>query len=241
MSILSALLALIWNEHHLVHFLSMDFWIFLSILIYAWVVQRNSRKIESLCRHLFSFRELSGNKGTKNTRNVSGKIWNVSFLLLSVVNVSWLLYMLWMYSGWHYSFEHHHEVHWGCNYLLLVCAFFTVLFYGIKSVLIPVVAGVFDESRFGLLLWRMDISYDFLLAVCSFPFVMIFLYTGGWLQHLMFWIVVVLCFVAFIIKVLKAVIVGRYYSRFSYVHIFSYFCGLEILLPLVLWQIVFDL
>lgn len=244
MSALSEFLFLQWQPYHVAHFLNMDFWVFVSMVFYAWVVQRNSRKIESLCRYLFSFRELTRGKSSERGKSITRRFWNFSFLVFSFVTFSWILYELWMYTGWHYSFNSHHEVHevhWGCNYMLSVCAAFIAVFYLIKALVIPSVARMLEESRFGVFLWRMSISYDFLLSVFSFPLVVLYLYTGGLLQTIVFWLLVFIFFMFFIIKILKAVIVGRYYSRFSYLHIFVYFCGLEILLPFCLWQIVFGL
>ncbi|MCM1169515.1 MAG: DUF4271 domain-containing protein [Bacteroides sp.] len=243
MTAVPALLSVLqWQPYHVMHFLSMDIWIFLSMVFFAWAVQRNIRKIGSLCGNLFSFRDQARNKNVKGGKRHSRRIWNFSFLALSVVTVAWFLYALWTYAGWELPFgEDHHDAHLGCNYLMSVCALFALLFYMLKSLVLFVVSNIFDESRCGLFLWRMSISYDFLLSVFSFPFLMIFLYADGWLQAASFWIVAGLFAIFFIIRILKAVIVGRYYSRFSYLHIFVYFCALEILLSLSLWRIVFGL
>lgn len=244
MSALPDFLFLQWQPYHVAHFLDMNLWVFVSMVFYAWVVQRNSRKIESLCRYLFSFRELTRGKNPERTKNVTRRFWNFSFLAWSFVAFSWILYVLWMYAGWHYSFNSHHEiheVHWGCNYMLSVCAAFVAAFYLVKGLVIPVAAHMFEEPGFGVFLWRMSLSYDFLLSVFAFPLVVLYIYTGGLLQAIVFWALAFLVAIFFAVKILKAIIVGRYYSRFSYLHIFVYFCGLEILLPLCLWQIVFGL
>lgn len=238
---LSDFLFLQWTPYHAEHLLSMDFWICLSTVFYAWVVQRNGRKILNLCQHLFSFRETARSKTQRASKGVLRRFWNFSFLAISFIAVSWMIYVLWMYTGWHFSFDRHHEVHWGCNYLLLVCAAFTVLFYMAKGLLIPFLARMFDEKGFGIFLWRMGLSHDFLLSVFTFPLAILFLYAGKPMQIVFFWMMVFITVILFIVKLLKATLVGRYYSRFSYLHIFVYFCGLEILLPFCLWQIVFGL
>lgn len=241
MTVLSDILFLPWIPYHSEHVLSMDFLVFVSMVFYAWVVQRNGRKIVNLCRNLFGFREMARGKNSVGTKTVSRRFGNFSFLVLSFIAVSWMLYVLWMYTGWQFSFDEHHEVHWGCNYLLFVCAVFTGLFYATRSLLIPIVSRLFDEAGFGVFLWRMELSYDFLLSVFAFPLAILFIYAGRPVQVVLFWILVFLVFMFFIVKILNAVLIGRYHSRFSYLHIFVYFCGLEILLPLCLWRIVFGL
>lgn len=240
MTALPDMMSIQWLPYHSVHAVSMDVWIFVSMVFYAWVVQRNVRKIGSLCRHLSGFRDLARNKNPEGTKNPR-RFWNFSFLALSVVNVSWFLYMLWIHAGWRFPFGGSHDTHTGCNYLLSVCAVYAVAFYLVKGLVVPVFAHVFDESRFGVFIWRMGLSYDFLLSVFTFPCLMVSLYADGFLQAVFFWTTVVLFSLFFVVKVLKAVIVGRCYSRFSYLHIFIYFCALEILLALSLWQIVFGL
>lgn len=242
MTVYCNILSLQWQPYHVMHFLSMDLWVCLSMVFYAWAVQRNIRKTVSLCAHLFSFRDLARNKNADGVKSGSRRFWNFSFLALSVVTVSWFLYVLWMYAGWELPFgDSHHEAHQGCNYLMMICAVFSLLFYLLKGLAMFLFSHIFDEPRFGLFLWRMGISYDFLLSVFVFPFLMISLYSDGWVQTAAFWLSAVLFIIFFAIKVLKAVIVGRCYSRFSYLHIFAYFCALEILLSISLWRIVFGL
>lgn len=227
-----------WQARHPMHIVSMDAWILASMLFYAWVVQRNIRKIGGLCSRLFDFRDFGRNKSSERIKH-SRRFWKFSFLALAIVNVSWLLYAAWMYSGWKLSFDDSHYIHMGCNYLLSICVAYTISYYLIKGLVEPIFAYVFDESRFGLFVWRMGLSYDFLLAVFAFPCLMVFLYTDGWVQTIVFWLVIALFALFLLLKVAKAVIMGRAYSRFSYLHIFVYVCALEILPALCLWQIVF--
>lgn len=243
MTAYGVLLSLQWQPYQVAHFLRIDVWVCLSMVFYAWAVQRNGRKIVSLINHLFSFHDLARSKDNNGVKKGSRRFWNFSFLVLSVVTVSWLVYALWTYVGRELPFggEHRHDAHTGCNYLVYVCAVFVILFYMCKGLLLLLVSHIFDEARCGLFLWRMGISYDFLFSVLSFPFLMIFLYSEGWVQEAAFWLSVVLFCIFFVIKVLKAVIMGRLYSRFSYLHIFAYFCALEILLSLSLWRVVFGL
>lgn len=240
MTVCSEMLSLSWQPYQVIHSLSIDVWIFLSAVFYAWAVQRNIRKIVSLCSHLFSFRDLARNKNTDQTKSRSRRFWNFSFLAMSAVTACWLVYVLWMYVGQAWVFGGAcHAVHPGCNYLVAVCAVFTILLYTLKGLIFFVVSHIFNEARCGLFLWRMTISYDFLFSVFAFPFLMIFIYSGSWIQAAAFWIVAVLFVIFFVIKTLKAVIVGHFYSRFSYLHIFVYFCALEVLLTLSLWRIIF--
>lgn len=237
------LLSLTWQPYQVTHFLRMDVWICLSMVFYAWAVQRNLRKILSLSNHLFSFRDLVRSKDTDGSKKSSRRFWNFSFLALSIVTVSWLVYAFWMYAGRDLPFgsEHGHDVQGGCSYLLCVCAVFSMLLYVFKGWVLWLVSHIFDEPRFGLFLWRMGISYDFLFSVFAFPFLMVSFYSDGWVQEAACWLSAVMFGIFFVIKVLKAVIVGRLYSRFSYLHIFAYFCALEILLSLSLWRIIFGL
>lgn len=237
------MLSLNWQPYHVEHLLSIDFWVCLSMVFYAWAVQRNIRKIVSLSNHLFSFRDLARNKNSDGSKKGSRRFWNFSFLVMSVITMGWLVYALWVYAGWELPFgwDHSHSVHIGCNYLIWVCAVFAVLFYVFKGLVLLLFSHIFDEPRFGLFLWRMGISYDFLLSVFIFPFLIVFFYTDGWVQEAAFWLSAVMFSIFFVIKILKAVIVGRLYSRFSYLHIFAYFCALEILLSLSLWRIIFGL
>lgn len=243
MTAYGVLLSLQWQPYQVTHFLRIDVWVCLSMVFYAWAVQRNIRKIVSLCNHLFSFRDLARSKDGDGVKKGSRRFWNFSFLALSVVTVSWLVYALWMYAGWELPFAgaHRHDAHTGCNYLVYVCAVFSILLYVCKGLVLLLVSHIFDEARCGLFLWRMGISYDFLFSVLAFPFLMIFFYSGGWVQETAFWLSAVMFCIFFVIKVLKAVIIGRLYSRFSYLHIFAYFCALEILLSLSLWRVVFGL
>ena len=100
-----------------------------------------------------------------------------------------------------------------------------------------VVATVFDEARFASFYWKTGLYYDLAFSLVCLPVMALCMrLEGSWLKGILVALFVVWC-ICLIIKMLRFVLEGKEYIRFSPLHIFVYLCGHEILPFVCFWQI----
>lgn len=218
-------------------FPEMDIWVFLVSVFFAWAAFRYYREIGGICRRLFDFRDLNRHKGSSVTGRNAHRSDPV-FFLLSALALVW-----WVYTFWRYSDPM--DSHLACrsyqddNPLLLRCGLFVLAFYAVKWVVLRVVSAVFFEKKFGHFVWYTGICHDMPFSLVALPLLLCSVYMNQSGKGIILLTTAVLFLMFFIVKILKNVMVGKNYSRFSYLHIFVYFCALEILSFAILWQVFF--
>lgn len=217
-------------------FPEMDIWVFVVSVFFAWVVFRQYREIGNICRRFFDFRDSNRHK-VSSVKGRSVHHGDSLFFLLSVLALVWWVYIFWQYSGCLDSGEGF--ICQGNNLLLLRCCLFALTFYAVKWVVLRMVSVVFAEKKFGIFVWKTGVYHDMPFSLIALPLLLCSVYMENTGKGIVLWITGALLLMFFIVKILKSVMVGKNYSRFSYLHIFVYFCALEILSFTILWQMFF--
>lgn len=230
-----------WNPMPVTGWGGIELWFLAGLLFYAWVFQQNIREIRYLFRFLFDFRDFS-----KPFRDSSGsvrfsKAKNFYFFLLNLFAGSGMLYMAADRGliGLNEDIFGDYLAGTGDLGILSICFLCILAFYTVKRLLLSVVSEVFEERKFGLFVWRTGLYYDWVYSLVAFPVLAVFLQIQTPVFDTVFWILLVVFAILLILKVLKTVLIGASYTRFSLLHIFCYLCGLEILPFLCLWQLFF--
>lgn len=222
-------------------FWNMDLWIVVGLLLYAWVVQRYFRQISVLCEALFNLRNFDKPVRSAFRDGDIPSAWaNALFFCLSLTSYSW---WFWLVCAREVFPElpllgEHPWMGWTRGQVLIVLSLALVLvWYAVKYVLSRVVAAVFDEARFASFYWKTGLYYDLAFSLVCLPVIALCMrLEGSWLKGILVALFVVWC-MCLIIKMLRFVLEGKEYSRFSPLHIFVYLCGLEILPFVCFWQI----
>ncbi len=226
---------LYWRPFPEREFPEMNIWVFVVSVFFAWAVFRHYREIEEIYRRIFDFRDLNRHK----VSSVKGRGAHRSdsiYLLLSILAFVWWTYNFWLYSD---SLDAVRLLSQGDNPLLLRCSLFVLSFYAVKWVVLRMVSVVFAEKKFGLFVWKTGLYHDMPFSLVALPLLLCSVYMENSGRGVILWVTGVLFLMFFIVNTLKSVIVGKNYSRFSYLHIFVYFCALEILSFAILWQMFF--
>ena len=238
---------LIWNAHIQTensHMVFVAVCALLSLVFYAWFVQFYAKEISTIASGMFDFRNWG-----KPVRlpSVSGQMAQRRKFLLVVVSwagLSWLIYFLLSDGGFTWRFNQFPLLMQGSNPKVSVMLFsmlFTALYYAFKRVVFYGVGYVIEEDKAATVFWRKGIYHDFLFSLLAVPLLCAVSTLDFAFRTFFMYVLLVLFAVLAVFKILHLSYEGHNLSRFTYFHIFTYLCVLEILVPLFLWRLFFVL
>lgn len=212
-----------------------------GLLLYAWIILTNQKAFSLLLRFLFSPNDFAKpmREGSSSLKLSKGK--NFFFLLLNIFSGAGILYLAGQ-SGLLHVRDHFSVLFplGGENLSDIVVAFLAMIFFYVsKRLLLFVFSETFEERKFSLFVWRTWIYYDWVYTLLAFPVSALFLHSPVSVYRVVIITLLIVYMVLFFIKILKALLVGSSYSRFSRLHIFSYLCALEMLPLLCIWQLFY--
>lgn len=221
-----------WNPLPETSFWTMDVWVLCGLLFYAWMVQRHVRKIGVLFQALFDFRDFDKPlRASFRDGDEPGMGADLMFFIVSLTTYSWLLYHL-ADLGWIPGAEA-----FGTQGLMLSSMTLLTACYLFKFLVLRLVSVVFEEKKFAPFVVRMGLYYDTAFSFVALPVLAFSLHLEEvWIKAVIALLFVLFCIV-FLVKVLRFVVEGKNYTRFSQLHIFVYLCALEILPVICFWRI----
>lgn len=230
-----------WNPMPEATFWNMDLWLVAGLLLYAWVVQRYFKQIGVLFQALFDFRNFDKpvraafRDGNMPSGWVNGLFFCVSFTSYSwwvwLVNYKEVFPVLPVLGGHSWAGWTHGQV------LIVLGLALSACWYAVKYFVLRLVGFILDEMRLSSFAWKTGLYYDLSFSLICLPLLALCMRLDGiFLKTLMVVLIILYC-MCFVIKMLRFVIEGREYSRFSPLHIFVYLCALEILPFVCFWRI----
>lgn len=238
---------LIWNTHIQTensHMVFVAVCALLFLVFYAWFVRFYTKEIFTIASGMFDFRNWG-----KPVRlpSVSGQMAQRRKFLVVVVSwagLSWLVYFLLSDGGFTWRFDILPFLMQGENPKVSVMLFsmlFIALYYAFKRVVFYGVGYVIEEDKAATVFWRKGIYHDFLFSLLAVPVLCAVSTLDVGLRTVFMYVLLALFAVLAVFKILHLSYEGRHLSRFTYLHIFTYLCALEILVPLFLWKLFFVL
>ena len=234
-----------WNPMPEVPFWNMDVWVLVGLLFYAWVVQRYFRPMSILFQALFDFRNFDKPLRSAFRDGNPPSSWvNFLFSFLPLTAYAWFVCIVclqgpdWVRPG----LEGLLQAGWSKGQaLMLLSAGLIAAWYAAKFLVLHLVSAVFDEPRFASFAWKTGMYYDLAYSLFCLPVLALCFHADGRVLAGVVPALFILYCMIFFVRMLRFMVEGRAYSRFSPLHIFVYLCALEILPFACLWRIYFAL
>ena len=208
-----------------------ELYLLAALLLYAYLLYKTAPRLLAYFRFLFDWRSLD--KVSAGRQNLFAGYQ--TFYGFSLVAASFVTFSLYLYQwvahpgltaryieplpGWLVASE---------GEILARLFIFVPAVFGCKWLLLYGISALFKEHAFGGAAVRLETGYLFFWVLWALPLLLI----SFGLPNLSSFVLLVLT-VAYVLILLfrwfKMLVLSRQLSRFSYLHIFSYLCTLEIL------------
>lgn len=230
-----------WNPMPEATFWNMNLWIVAGLLLYAWVVQHYFRQVRILFSALFDLRNFDKPvRAAFRDGNMPSAWVNFLFFCVSFTSYAWWVWIVCVkdvfpalpvlgvhpWPGWSQG-----------QASIVLSVGLVACWYAVKYLVVRFVAFVMDESRFASFVWKTGLYYDLAFSLVCLPVLALCMRLDGLLLKVIICVLIALYCICFIVRLLRFVIEGKSYSRFSPLHIFVYLCALEILPFVCFWRI----